>query len=305
MNLSRLVASAVAALSLGAPAFAQLNNLDEALRTTPITAEALGEGLHVLFGVGGAMIVSIGDQGVLAVDDQFPEMAPKYKEKIRELGGGAIDFVINTHWHFDHADGNQALGPEGTWIVAHENSRRMLLEDNVINLVAARREQPAYPPAALPVITFAEGMMFHFNGEPIELLHFGPAHTTGDTAVIFRGHNVVHLGDVFNMAGYPFIDADNGGSLSGIIEFCSQVLEQIDGAAIVVPGHGPVAAYQDLADYVAMLTTIRDRMKALIASGASLRQVAAAQPTAEWDDKRGSPANFIDRAYASLVRDNR
>jgi len=291
------------ALAFGAPALGQLNNLDEALRTTPITAEQLGDGLHVLFGVGGAIVVSIGEQGVLAVDDQFPEMAPKYKEKIRELGGGDIDFVINTHWHFDHADGNKALGPEGTWIVAHENSRRMMMQDNVINLVAAEREQPAYPRAALPVITFADGMMFHFNGEPIELLHFGPAHTTGDTAVIFRGHNVVHMGDVFNNAGYPFIDADNGGRLTGMIEFCRRVLERIDERTVVVPGHGPLATYADLVAYVEMLSAVRDRIAGLIASGASFEQVVAARPTEPFDARYGNPASFVDRAYASLVRD--
>jgi glyoxylase-like metal-dependent hydrolase (beta-lactamase superfamily II) len=120
--------------------------------------------------------------------------------------------------------------------------------------------------------------------------------------VIFRGHKLVHLGDVYNNAGYPFIDADNGGSLSGIIEFCSKVIEQIDADTIVVPGHGPVAGYQDLVDYVAMLTTIRDRMTALIASGATLQQVIAARPTSEWDEKKGAPANFLNRSYASLTR---
>src|SRR5690606_12090798 len=299
----RIAAALGAAVGLAAPAFAQLGNLDEALRATPITSEPLGDGLHVLFGVGGAMIVSIGEQGVLAVDDQFPQMAPKYQEKIRELGGGGIDFVINTHWHFDHADGNMALGPEGTWIVAHENSRRMLMQDNVINLVTSQRDQPAYPAAALPVITFADGMMFHFNGEPVELLHFGPAHTTGDTAVIFRGHNVVHMGDVFNTAGYPFIDADNGGSLDGVIEFCTQVLERIDERTTVVPGHGPVATYADLEAYVAMLSTVRDRLSALIDDGASLEQIVAARPTEEFDEAHGNPASFLDRAYTSLVRD--
>lgn len=304
MQFGRTIVGLAAVAACG-PAVAQLQNLAESLRTTPITTQRLADDFYVLFGVGGNIAVSIGANGVLIVDDQFPQMVPKYKAAIGELGGGAISFAINTHWHFDHADGNQVLGPEGTWLVAHESSRQMMLKNNVINLVSTKREQPAYPETALPVITYERSMRFHFNGEVIDLLHFGPAHTTGDTAVIFREHNVVHLGDVFNMAGYPFIDADNGGSLSGIIEFCSQVLEQIDAAATVVPGHGAVAAYQDLADYVAMLTTIRDRMSALIRSGASLRQVAAAQPTAEWDEQRGDPASFIDRAYASLVKEPR
>jgi cyclase len=295
----------VGALLAAAPAFAQLADLEEALRTTPITSQQLAENFHVLFGVGGNILVSIGDNGVLIVDDQFPQMVPKYKAKIGELGGGVINFAINTHWHFDHADGNQVLGPEGTWLVAHANSREMMTKNNVINLVTSRRDQPAYPETALPVVTYDDRMYFHFNGERIDLVHFGPAHTTGDTAVIFRGHRTVHMGDVFNNAGYPFIDADNGGSLNGIIEFCSKVLAEIDTTYTVVPGHGPVADGQALADYVAMLTTIRDRMSALIASGATLQQVRAARPTAEWDERKGSPESFIDRAYLSLTRERR
>jgi glyoxylase-like metal-dependent hydrolase (beta-lactamase superfamily II) len=288
-----------------APAVAQLANLDEALRTTPITTQRLADDFHVLFGVGGNILVSIGANGVLIVDSQFPQMVPKYKAKIGELGGGAVDFAINTHWHFDHADGNQVLGPEGTWLVAHENSRQMLTKANVINLVSQKRDQPAYADTALPVVTYDDKMRFHFNGERIDLMHFGPAHTTGDTAVIFRGHKAVHLGDVFNNAGYPFIDADNGGSLNGIIEFCSKVLAEIDNTYAVVPGHGAVADAQALADYVGMLTTIRDRMSALIASGATLAQVAAARPTSEWDERKGDPASFLDRAYLSLTRERR
>ena len=290
---------------LGSPAAAQLNNLDEALRTTPITTQELAGDFHVLFGVGGNILVSIGDNGVLIVDDQFPQMVPKYRATIRELGGGAIDFAINTHWHFDHADGNQTLGPEGTWLVAHEISRQMMTRDNIINLVSQKRDQPAYPPTALPVLAYDDTMRFHFNGERIDLVHFGPAHTTGDTAVIFRGHKTVHMGDVYNNAGYPFIDADNGGSLNGVIEFCTRVLAEVDESYTVVPGHGPVADGEALAAYVAMLTTIRDRMNALIASGATLRQVVAARPTSEWDAPNRDPANFLNRAYLSLTRERR
>jgi glyoxylase-like metal-dependent hydrolase (beta-lactamase superfamily II) len=273
-----------------------------------IVTEKIRDGFYVMFGVGedvvaGNMGVSIGPQGVLVVDDQFPEMVPKYKAAIAELGGAdEIAFAINTHWHFDHADGNKALGPEGTWFVAQENSRQMLLKDNLINGVSFQRDQPAYPPEALPVVTYDRSMRLHFNGQRIDLLHFGPAHTTGDTAVIFREHDVVHLGDVFNMSGYPFIDADNGGSLSGIIDFCSGVLEEIEPGTVVIPGHGPVSDYQGLADYVMMLRTIRDRIASLISTGASLEQVIAARPTAEWDEERGDPARLIDRAYASLAR---
>ncbi|WP_428101681.1 MBL fold metallo-hydrolase [Candidatus Rariloculus sp.] len=289
------------ALLLAASAAAQ-PNFEEQIAVTEVTSQQLGEGLHVLFGVGGAIAASIGDQGVLIVDDQFPGMVPKIRAKVRELGGGDIDFAINTHFHFDHADGNLVLGPEGTWLVSQENSREKLTGDNVINLVNQTIDQPAYPDDALPSITFERHMRFHFNGEPIDLLHFGPAHTEGDAAVVFRGHNAVHMGDVFNNAGYPFIDADNGGSLAGIIAFCQGVLEEIDANTVVVPGHGAIADSAALEDYVSMLSTIHDRIAALITSGASLEQVVAARPTAEWDEERGDPASFLNRSYTSMTR---
>ena len=273
-----------------------------------IVTEKVADGFYVMFGVGegiiaGNMAVSIGGQGVLLVDDQFPEIAPKYKAAIRDVGGAdAIAFTINTHWHFDHSDGNKALGPEGTWFVAHENSRQMMLKDNVINLVSLQREQPAHPPEAWPVITYDRSMRMHFNGQQVDLMHFGPAHTTGDTAVIFREHNAVHLGDVFNNAGYPFIDADNGGSLSGIVEFCQAVLDEIDEDYVVIPGHGPLSDHRGLVEYVSALRTIRDRIAALVEDGATLEQIVAARPTAEFDEARGDPANFLNRAYASMTR---
>jgi len=303
MYPDRLAALVLAAGLLGSPGFAQAPpTQEERLATTPITSQQLRDDLHVLFGVGGNILAAIGDQGVLLVDDQFPEMVPKYRATLRELGGGEIDFVVNTHWHFDHADGNKVLGPAGTWLVSQSNSRRMLTVPNIINLVVSTREQPAFTGAALPVITFDDRMQFHFNGQQIDLLHFGPAHTTGDAAVVFRGSNVAHLGDVFNNAGYPFIDADNGGDLDGMILFCEAVLAEIDSDTIVVPGHGAVAGYADLEAYIVMLRTIRERIAALIAAGATLEEVIAANPTAEWDDRRTNSLRMVDRAYASLSR---
>jgi glyoxylase-like metal-dependent hydrolase (beta-lactamase superfamily II) len=267
-----------------------------------VTTEKVRGNVHVLFGVGGNIGVSVGSQGVLIVDDQFPEMAAKVGDAIRSIGGGAVDFAVNTHWHFDHAEGNLALGPGGTWLVSQANSRRMMLDDHVVNLVAVQYEQKAYPKSALPVITFDDKMQFHFNDEQIDLMHFGPAHTTGDTAIIFRGSNAVHLGDVFNQAGYPFIDADNGGELAGMIRFCEAVLETINTDTIVIPGHGPVSNYQGLADYIAMLKGSHSAIAALIKQGKSLDEVLAAKPTAQYDAKFGDPAQFVNRSYTSIKR---
>jgi len=267
---------------------------------TEVTVEQVGDNLYVLFGIGGNIAVSVGDDGVLIVDDQFPEMIPKVKAAIAELGGGAVDFVVNSHWHFDHADGNLALGSQGAWIISQANSRAMNTEDHVIDLVGiGKYNQPAYPAHALADITFDDRMSLHFNGEQIDLLHYGPAHTSGDAVTLFRGHNAVHFGDVFG-GGYPYIDVGNGGSISGMIEFCSAVLAEIDSETKVIPGHGAVSTYADLEAYIAMLSTVRDRVAALIAEGKTLEQVIAAAPTREFDERYGNPAQLVTLAYASL-----
>jgi cyclase len=292
------------AAMLCAPAWAQQFSVAafrESARTTEIRTEKVADGFYVLFGVGGNIAASIGPQGVLIVDTQFTEIVAKYKAAIRELGGAKIVFAIDTHWHVDHADGNHVLGPDGTWLVAQENSRRMLTERNVLEFGDSRLEQAAYPAAALPIIAFDDRMQMHFNGERVDLAHFGPAHTAGDAAVFFRGRNVVHLGDVL-IGSYPIVDAENGGSLEGMIAFCDATLAEIDETTVVIPGHGSLMRRTDLVAYVTMLKTVRDRMKPLIAGGATLEQVLAARITAEWDGQRGNPTTFVSGSFASLKR---
>ncbi len=293
------------ALTVKAHEYLTLEELQAAYGMDPanaqITTETVAPGIHVLFGIGGNVIASIGDQGVLLIDSQFPQMIPRIKAAISDLGGDGVDFTINTHWHFDHADGNPVLGREGAWMVSHINSRRMMVGAHDIDTVTTLYRQPPYAEEALPVITYSDHMQFHFNQETIDLVHFGPAHTTGDTAVIFRKSNVVHMGDVLN-ASYPFIDAGNGGDLNGMIRFCEKVIRQLDENSIIVPGHGPVMGFNDMKNYVSMLETVRDRINAMIGEGMSLDEVVAAKPTAEFDEEYGDPSRLIDRAYMSLSR---
>ena len=268
---------------------------------TEVKTEKLEDGFYVLFGLGGNIAMSSGEDGVLIVDDQLPEVMPKLKRAMRKHGVKEIDFAINTHWHFDHAEGNKVLGKEGTWLISHSNSREMMMKDNVINLVSAAGLQEAYPSSALPHITFDEHMQFYLNDERIDLVHFGPAHTTGDAVVFFRGRNAVHMGDIYNNAGYPFVDADNGGTLDGMLHTCKTVLEGIDVDTVVIPGHGPLANQIDLQNYVYMLEIVYGELKAMIAEGKSLDEIHAAGVTSDWDDQLGDPTMFINRSYASLT----
>jgi cyclase len=292
----------IVALATSVPVAAQ-NPGPERLNSVEIRSEKVDDGLYVLFGFGGAMAVSIGEQGVLAVDTQFPELVPKINAEITKLGGGAVDFAINTHWHYDHADGNMGFGPLGVWFVAQTESARRLGMDNVINpMTRPAFDQPAYPLEARPIVSFDTRMQFNFNGGVVDLIHFGPAHTAGDTAVFFRKHNAVHMGDVLTPRGYPFVDVDNGGDIDGMITFCRAVLAEINRDTVVIPGHGPITDYADLARFTEMLQSVRDRVAELVAGGATLEQVLAAKPTAPWDESYGQPNNFIDRVYTSLTR---
>ena len=312
--MKKLLTACLTVFGLGASADDPPMNLDQLLEAfgwnldaIQIVIEEVDDGLYVLFGAGGNIGVSIGEQGVLVVDDMFPELIPKVNEAIAHLGGGPVDFAINTHWHFDHAEGNLALGPAGTWIVAQENSTQAMNEDRIINLVNMKYAQNAYPESAKPVISYDDRMRFYFNGGAIELLHFGPAHTDGDTAVIFREHNAVHMGDVFNNAGYPFVDVDSGGGIDGMIEFCQGVLDEIGPNGIVIPGHGPVTNAQALADYIDMLKTVRGRVAKLIDEGMTLEQAVAAKPTAGLDERYGpeeASLGFVNRVYTSLTKDD-
>ena len=276
-------------------------NFDEA----EITIEKISDNVHVLFGLGGNILVSTGDDGVLLVDDQMPELKYKILRSLRKIGGRSVDYVINTHWHFDHAEGNLAFGPDGAKIVAHENSRSMMLNPKPINLSFIVYPQQPYPLNSVPQITYQDTMKLHLNGEQIELYHFGHAHTTGDTAVFLRNSNVLHMGDVFNMSGPPFIDAGNGGSIDGIISFCEEVLKVVNDKTVVVPGHGPISTTEDLQTYIDMLIVVRDRIQQGIQQGKSLQEIIDTDPTKEWRDMFGDGpfiVGVIDRAYAGMTK---
>lgn len=273
--------------------------------TTEIRTQKIDDGFYVLFGLGGNIAVSIGRSGTLIVDDQFPQLAQKIEKAIQAVGGKRVDYVVNTHGHFDHADGNKFFGPEGSRIVSHRNARDLMERGGIVNLVIAEYRQAPYPSDALPTFTFDDRMQIHFNDETIELVHPGPAHTSGDAAVLFRGRNAVHMGDVFNNTGYPFIDVDNGGGIDGMIAFCRAVLGEIGPDTTVIPGHGEVTDVARLERYVGMLEGVRSRVAGMIAEGKRLDEVIAADPTADFAadfGDVGQSLGFVDRVYTSLQR---
>ena len=275
----------------------------QSVEETEIRIEKITDNLFLLFGLGGNIAVSIGDDGVLIVDDQIPSIIPKVKDAIKEIGGREIIYTINTHWHFDHSEGNLALDPNITKIISQSNARDNMITGGLIDLVSSKIYQDPYPKHALPVITHENGMTLYFNDEIIEIVHFGPAHTSGDSAVIFHNQNAIHYGDVFVTEGYPFIDVNSGGSIDGLISFLSKSIEKLKPDVIILPGHGEIASINDVKDTIKMLKTVRERIAKMIKQGKSLQEVIDAKPTKDFDEKYPDwLGNFVNRVYTSLKK---
>ena len=229
--------------------------------------EELTKGLHVLYGQGGNIAISTGDDGIYIVDDQFAKLHDQIKQEISKLKPGAPEFVINTHHHGDHTGGNEKFAEAGAHVIAHHNVYKRLLIKHGKNS------------GFLPVLSFDSQMMLHFNNEDAKLWHYPNAHTDGDAIIFFSNANVVHMGDVyFNLGGLPFVDVDSGGSLQGVIAAVNDVLSRIDEQTKVIPGHGPVTNKAGLQNYLALLEKAKGLMLAAIEKHGDLERVQAARP---------------------------
>jgi glyoxylase-like metal-dependent hydrolase (beta-lactamase superfamily II) len=238
------------------------------------------------------------------IDDQFAPLAPKIRAAVKALTSEPVRFVINTHWHFDHTGGNEAMGRGGAVIVAHRNVRERMSVSQVMK--AFGRTVPAAPKIALPVITFREAIDFHLNGVEIGVFHVEAAHTDGDAIIHFKNRGVVHMGDTYFNGMYPFIDLDSGGSVDGVITAVDRVLALPEKPNVIMTGHGPLSDRAGLELYRQMLVGVREQVAAGIAAGKNLKQVIAARPTAAFDARWGGgfikPENFAEIVYRSLAR---
>ncbi len=268
-----------------------------------IKTEKISEGIYLLIGRGGNIGVSVGEDGVFLIDDQYAPLSEKIKSAVSSINDRPIRFILNTHWHGDHTGGNEAMGEVGALIVAHANVRKRLNSEQF--MAAFDRLVPPAPKGALPVVTFTDAVTFHLNGEDIFTFHVESAHTDGDAVVYFKKSNVIHMGDIYFAGGYPFIDLSSGGSVNGVIEAVNQVIRMIDEDTKVIPGHGDLSDRHGLLKYLDMLVTIRDRISIQVQAGKSLDNILASKPTADFDesqDKWFSPENFVKILYEDLSK---
>jgi cyclase len=291
-------AAAALLLALAAPAAAQTNRMEN----VQIRVERVAPGVAVLFGRGGNIGLSYGADGNIIIDDQYAPLTTRVLAAIRTLDPDPVRFVINTHWHGDHTGGNETIARAGAAIVAHDNVRRRMSMEQLVRGDIV----PASPSGALPVVTFAEGVTFHLNGDELRVVHVADAHTDGDALVRFTRANVLHMGDVFWNGMLPFIDLDSGGSIDGMIAGVVQGIALADERTIVVPGHGPLGRKADLERFRDMLIHVRNRIGQGIAAGRTLEELKA-EGHADGYAHEGdfiTGAAFTETVYRSLMRDH-
>jgi glyoxylase-like metal-dependent hydrolase (beta-lactamase superfamily II) len=245
-----------------------------------IKATKVAGNVYVLEGLGGNIGVSVGNDGILIVDDQFAPLADKIRAALKTLDQGKLRFILNTHWHGDHTGSNVAFGPEGT-IIAHDNVRKRLSTEQYNAFF--KRKTPPSAKEALPVITFNQSLSVHFNGEEIRAIHFPQGHTDGDSVVFFTSSNVVHLGDDFFAGSFPFVDLDSGGSVEGLTKNIGELITKIPAGAKLIPGHGPISTVDDLKAYHRMLVETTDIVRKKIAAKKSLEEIKKEGLPTEWN----------------------
>ena len=263
---------AVAILWLGSAASAVAQAPDWS--KVEIKPRTLAPGVSVLVGAGGNIGVSHGPDGTVLIDDQFAPLTDKIVAAVAALGATPVRYVVNTHWHFDHAGGNENLGKTVT-IFAHKNVRvRMVTGGTVAGNVI-----PPAPAVALPVITYDDGISFHLNGDTIEAVFTGGGHTDGDTALYWRKANVLHTGDLMmHQQGFPFIDTDSGGNAVHLVASLDKLLALTNTQTRIIPGHGPIATRADLQAWRDMIAGAVERVREARGDKRTLDAFLAANP---------------------------
>ena len=299
--MQQLKNALLCSLMIGGSAFALVaEEVELNFKTTEVAPN-----LYMLSGVGGFtggnIGLSIGIDGVVLIDDSMPPLLAKMKAAIKSVTPAPVDFLINTHVHGDHTGNNEAIGKEGTRIVAHENLRHHLLSKGVRTQEGIK---PA-PKAALPVITFSHAMNFHLNGEDARIFHVANAHTDGDAVIHFKNANVIHTGDTFFNGMFPYIDLNSGGSIDGFIAAQKKILAVANAHTKIIPGHGPLANKKDLEKSLAMLEDARSLIANLLKQGQSEDDVVKREPLAayaKWSWQFITTEKMTRQIYQSLIR---
>jgi glyoxylase-like metal-dependent hydrolase (beta-lactamase superfamily II) len=304
-RLAPLIAAAAAACVLGlsaAPSFAQGTDFSRVeIKTTQLAPD-----FWTLEGSGGTISVLSGVDGILLVDSQFAPLTDRLVAAIRRFSDKPIRFLVDTHVHPDHTGGNANFANLGATIFARDQLRYRL--EHPTPAADGTPGKPASP-EALPVVTYNASLSIHIDGEDVRLLPVLAAHTDGDTVVSFPGHDILAVGDIFRSVGYPYADLANGGSLAGILEGLSEIVDRAGPSTKIIPGHGPIVTRDAVLAQRDLILAVRGKVQKLVDDGKTLADVIAARPTAEFDARipqpaAGSPSSregFVTWVYKEVV----
>src|SRR5918993_5494015 len=246
-----------------------------------VKSHKLSDRLYFLTGAGGNIGVLVGPDGTLIVDDQFAPLSNRINGAIKTIDPGDVRFVLNTHIHGDHSGGNENFTRMGATVVAQENVRKRMSTSAVNS--KTKEVTPPRDSAAWPVITFPNTMRIHLNGEDMELIYLGPAHTDGDVAIWFKTTNVFHLGDMFVTYGYPYIDYEGGGSINGFVSNLDKLLPLMNDKTRIIPGHGPICSKADVQKFRDTLADIRDQTLAALKKGKAVSDIGGLEIATKYD----------------------
>ncbi len=299
-NIIALLALGTSSLALNACSSEINAQNEDRFAKVEVKSQVLTDGVAVLFGAGGNIGVSHGEDGTILIDDQFAPLSEKIQNAVKSLGASPAKYVVNTHWHGDHSGGNENFGNAGALIMAHDNVRVRMLGEQT----SGRGNPRPAPKSALPAVTYADGVKMHINGDEMHIIHIPTGHTDGDSIVFWKKANVIHMGDLyFNQVTLPFIDLSSGGNATGVLAAAEKALSLANDDTQIIPGHGPMASKADLMGY-------RDMMKDVIAkvgdakkAGKSLAEVQAMKPAAKYDTNPNGFIKgdaFVEAVYKSL-----
>ncbi len=289
---------------LGTFAFLSLSNLGTIYAShLEINTTKLTENIYVIHGSGGNVILFIGNDGLILVDDQYSPVTEKMESVIANLTDKTIKFVINTHLHPDHVGGNEKLGKAGAIIVSHDNVRKRLSNDQFFEFI--NQTIPALSEKGIPIITFSDNMTFYQNEEEIKITYLDNGHTDGDLAVYFTKNNVIHVGDDFSDRSYPLMDLSSGGSIDGLISSLQKILSMINNDTKVVGGHSGISNQTKVKDYLEMLIDIHDNINQMMQEGKTLDEILQLKPTSKYDNiyydhSFIKPKDIVTNIYMSI-----
>jgi len=275
--------------------FAQDDNFDK----VQIKVHLAAGSVYMLEGEGGNIGVSVGEDGIVIVDDEFAPLAPKIKAALKGISDKPVRFVLNTHWHGDHVGGNAQFSTDST-IIAQENVRERMKNGSEV----AGRKVPPAPKEALPIITFNDRATVHLNGEDIRAMHFPAGHTDGDSIIYFTKSKVIHMGDDFVRYGFPFVDLQSGGSVEGMLAAVDKMIATFPVDTKVIPGHGDLSTVADMKPYADMLRESLSRVQNGIKQGKSLDQLKQEKVMAGFEKWSGDFINtdkWIETVYHDLT----